>query len=50
MGMELELVRKVEKFRLNIDGLTLTHRKGSETSLVERGWTFFHSAIANSEK
>ncbi|KAK0135736.1 Craniofacial development protein 2 [Merluccius polli] len=37
VGKEPELVREVEKFRLDIVGLTSTHSKGSGTSLLERG-------------
>ncbi|TWW69735.1 hypothetical protein D4764_18G0005410 [Takifugu flavidus] len=36
VGKEPELVREVEKFRLDIVGLTSTHSKGSGTSLLER--------------
>ncbi|TWW61044.1 hypothetical protein D4764_05G0011340 [Takifugu flavidus] len=50
VGKEPELVRKVEKFRLDIVGLTLTHSKGSGTSLLERGWTLYHSGVANGER
>ncbi|TWW77322.1 hypothetical protein D4764_12G0007120 [Takifugu flavidus] len=47
VGKEPELVREVEKFRLDIVGLTSTHGKGSGTSLLERGWTLYHSGIAD---
>ena len=50
VGKEPELVREVEKFRLDIVGLTLTHSKGSGTSLLERGWTFFHSGVVTGER
>ncbi|TWW63623.1 hypothetical protein D4764_03G0006310 [Takifugu flavidus] len=50
MGKEPELVREVEKFRLDIVGLTLTHGKGSGTSLLERGWTLYHSGVADGER
>ena len=50
VGKEPELVRKVEKFRLDIVGLTSTHSKGSGTSLLERGWTLFHSGVATGER
>ncbi|TWW81711.1 hypothetical protein D4764_01G0015260 [Takifugu flavidus] len=50
MGKEPELVREVEKFRLDIVGLTSTHSKGSGTSLLERGWTLYHSGVANGER
>jgi exonuclease III len=43
-------VREVERFRLEIVGLTSTHRSGSGTSLLERGWTFFHSGVAHGER
>ncbi|TWW62406.1 hypothetical protein D4764_04G0010530 [Takifugu flavidus] len=44
---EPELVREVEKFRLDIVGLTSTPSKGSGTSLLERGWTLYHSGVAD---
>ena len=47
---EPELVCEVEKFRLNIVGLTSAHGKGSGTSLLERGWTCFYSGVADSER
>ena len=50
MGKEPELVREVEKFRLDIVGLTSTHSKDSGTTLLERGWTLFHSGVANGER
>lgn len=37
MGKEPELVHKVEKFQVDIVRLTLTHSKGSGTSLHGRG-------------
>ncbi len=43
-------MREVEKFRLDIVGLTSTHSKGSGTSLLERGWTLFHSGVATAER
>ncbi|TWW56001.1 hypothetical protein D4764_09G0010510 [Takifugu flavidus] len=46
-GVEPELVREVEKFRLDIVGPTSTHGKGSGTSLLERGWTLYHSGVAD---
>ncbi|TWW56348.1 hypothetical protein D4764_08G0003350 [Takifugu flavidus] len=48
-GREPELVREVEKFRLDIVGLTSTHGKGSGTSLLEKGWTLYHSGVADGE-
>ncbi|TWW81632.1 hypothetical protein D4764_01G0014470 [Takifugu flavidus] len=50
VGKEPELVREVEKFRLDIVGLTSTHSKGSGTSLLERGWTLYHSGVADGER
>ncbi|TWW76609.1 hypothetical protein D4764_13G0012710 [Takifugu flavidus] len=47
VGKKPELVREVEKFRLDIVGVTSTHDKGSGTSLLERGWTFYHSGVAD---
>ncbi|TWW70386.1 hypothetical protein D4764_18G0011920 [Takifugu flavidus] len=50
VGKEPKLVREVEKFRLDIVGLTSTHGKGSGTSLLERGWTLYHSGVADGER
>uniref|UniRef100_A0A3B5Q1D6 Endonuclease/exonuclease/phosphatase domain-containing protein n=1 Tax=Xiphophorus maculatus TaxID=8083 RepID=A0A3B5Q1D6_XIPMA len=50
VGKEPELVREVERFRLEIVGLTSTHGSGSGTSLLERGWTYFHSGVAQGER
>ena len=50
VGKEPELVCEVEKFRLDIVGLTSMHSKGSGTSLLERGWTLFHSGVATGER
>ncbi|TWW77426.1 hypothetical protein D4764_12G0008160 [Takifugu flavidus] len=47
---EPELVREVEKFRLDIAGLTSTHSKSSGTSLLERSWTLYHSGVADGER
>ena len=49
MGKEPVLVRKVEKFWLDIVSLTSTHGNGSWTSLLERGWNLYHSGFAESE-
>ena len=49
-GKEPELVREVEHYRLEIVGLTSTHSLGSETQLLERGWTLFHSGVARGER
>ena len=50
VGKEPELVQEVERFRLDIVGLTSTHSKGSGTSSLERGWTLFHSGVATGER
>ncbi|TWW69208.1 hypothetical protein D4764_18G0000140 [Takifugu flavidus] len=50
VGKEPELVHEVKKFRLDIVGLTSTHSKGSGTSLLERGWTLYHSGVADGER
>ena len=50
MGKEPELVSEIEKLRLHIVGLTSTHGRGSGTSLLEGGWTLYHSGIAESER
>ncbi|TWW66954.1 hypothetical protein D4764_20G0009860 [Takifugu flavidus] len=50
VGKEPELVCEVEKFRLDIVGLTSTHSKGSGTSLLKRGWTLYHSGVADGER
>ncbi|TWW66922.1 hypothetical protein D4764_20G0009540 [Takifugu flavidus] len=47
VGKEPELVHEVEKFQLDIVGLTSTHSKGSGTSLLEKGWTLYHSGVAD---
>ena len=49
-GKEPELVREVERYRLEIVGLTSTHSLGSGTQLLERGWTLFYSGVARSER
>lgn len=50
VGKEPELVREVEKYRLDIVGLTSTHGLGSGTSLLERGWTLSQSGVAPGER
>ncbi|KAI3357796.1 hypothetical protein L3Q82_016188 [Scortum barcoo] len=52
-GKEPELVREVERYRLEIVGLTSTHSLGSEgsgTQLLERGWTLHYSGVAQGER
>ena len=47
-GKETVLVREVERYRLEIVGLTSKHSLGSGTQLLERGWTLFYSGVAGS--
>ncbi|CAM4690242.1 unnamed protein product [Leuciscus chuanchicus] len=49
-GKEPEIVREVERFRLEIVGITSTHGLGSGTTLLERGWTLHHSGVAHGER
>ncbi|KAI3355458.1 hypothetical protein L3Q82_018295, partial [Scortum barcoo] len=49
-GKEPELVREVERYRLEIVGLTSTHSLGSGTQLLERGWTLHYSGVAQGEQ
>merc|ERR1712035_279511 len=49
-GKEPELVREVERYRLEIVGLTSTHSLGSGTQLLERGWTLHFSGVARGER
>ncbi|KAK3530526.1 hypothetical protein QTP86_027890 [Hemibagrus guttatus] len=44
-GKEPELLREVERYRLEIVGLASTHSLGSGTQPLERGWTLFHSGV-----
>ncbi|XP_078129435.1 FERM domain-containing protein 6 isoform X2 [Sander vitreus] len=44
-GKEPELVREVERYRLDLVGLTSTHSLGSGTILLDRGWTYFFSRV-----
>ena len=41
---------EVERFRLDIVGLTSTHSLGSGTRLLERGWTLHFSGVARGER
>ena len=50
LGKEPELVHKAERFWLDIVGLPLMHGLGSGTSLLEMGWTLFHSGVARGER
>ncbi|KAK3559607.1 hypothetical protein QTP86_013549 [Hemibagrus guttatus] len=49
-GEELELVREVERYRLEIVGLASTHILGSGTQLLERGWTLVFSGVPHGER
>ncbi|KAK3529813.1 hypothetical protein QTP86_006010 [Hemibagrus guttatus] len=49
-GKEPELVREVERYRLEIVGLASTHSMGSGTQLLERGWTLFFSGVPHGER
>ncbi|KAK3571960.1 hypothetical protein QTP86_020484, partial [Hemibagrus guttatus] len=49
-GKEPELVREVERYRLQIVGLASTHSLGSGTQLLERGWTLFFSGVPHGER
>ncbi|KAI3351281.1 hypothetical protein L3Q82_005616 [Scortum barcoo] len=50
-GKEPELVREVERYRLEMSGLTSTHSLGSGTQLLERGWTLHYwSWVAQGER
>ncbi|KAK3543121.1 hypothetical protein QTP70_011658 [Hemibagrus guttatus] len=49
-GKEPELVREVERYRLEIVGLASTHSLGSGTQLLERGWTLFFSVVPHGER
>ncbi|KAK3547070.1 hypothetical protein QTP86_009563 [Hemibagrus guttatus] len=49
-GKEPELVREVERYRLDIVGLASTHSLGSGTQLLERGWTLFVSGVPHGER
>ena len=43
-------MREVERYRLDIVGLTSTRSLGSGTNLLERGWTLFYSGVAQGER
>ncbi|KAI3354214.1 hypothetical protein L3Q82_018754 [Scortum barcoo] len=45
-GKEPEPCWEVERYRLEIVGLTSTHSLGSGTQLLERGWTLHYSGVA----
>uniref|UniRef100_A0A8C2XE13 Homeobox domain-containing protein n=1 Tax=Cyclopterus lumpus TaxID=8103 RepID=A0A8C2XE13_CYCLU len=49
-GKEPELVQEVERYQLDIVGLTSTHSMGSGTKLLEKGWTLSFSGVAQGER
>ncbi|KAI3368327.1 hypothetical protein L3Q82_008033 [Scortum barcoo] len=49
-GRSLSSVREVERYRLEIVGLTSTHSLGSGTQLLEIGWTLHYSGVAQGER
>ncbi|KAI3366504.1 hypothetical protein L3Q82_000636 [Scortum barcoo] len=49
-GRSLSLCEEVERYRLEIVGLTSTHSLGSGTQLLERGWTLHYSGVAQGER
>jgi len=49
-GKEPKIVCEVERFRLEIVGITSMHGLGSGTTLLERGWTLHHSGVAHGER
>ncbi|KAI3363710.1 hypothetical protein L3Q82_001324 [Scortum barcoo] len=49
-GRSLSSCAEVERYRLEIVGLTSTHSLGSGTQLLERGWTLHYSGVAQGER
>uniref|UniRef100_A0A8C6MIB8 Endonuclease/exonuclease/phosphatase domain-containing protein n=1 Tax=Nothobranchius furzeri TaxID=105023 RepID=A0A8C6MIB8_NOTFU len=49
-GKEQELVAEVERYRLDVVGLTSTHSIGSGTQVLERGWTLSFAGVAPGER
>ncbi|KAI3359395.1 hypothetical protein L3Q82_002899 [Scortum barcoo] len=49
-GRSLSSCGEVERYRLEIVGLTSTHSLGSGTQLLERGWTLHYSGVAQGER
>ncbi|KAK3506712.1 hypothetical protein QTP70_016249 [Hemibagrus guttatus] len=49
-GKETELVKEVERYRLEIVGLASTHSLGSRNLLLERGWSLFFSGVPHGER
>lgn len=50
VGKEPELVWEVERYLLDIFGLTSIHSTGSGNNLLKRGWTPSHSGVALGER
>ncbi|TWW80073.1 hypothetical protein D4764_10G0011030, partial [Takifugu flavidus] len=50
VGKELELVGEVERYRLDMVGLTSTHSVASGTQVLEGGWTLFYAGVAQGER
>lgn len=44
-GKEPELVREMERYQLDLVGLTSTHSLCSGTALLDRGWTLFFYGV-----
>ncbi|XP_070411077.1 craniofacial development protein 2-like [Nothobranchius furzeri] len=49
-GKEQELVAEVERYRLDIVGLTSTHSIGSGTQVLERCWTLSFAGVVPGER
>jgi len=47
---ETKLVQEVERYQLDIVGLTSTHSAGFGTKLLKKGWTLFFSGVAQGER
>ena len=46
VGKEPDLVREVERYGLDLVGLTSTHSKGSGTKVLDKGYSLFFSGVA----
>uniref|UniRef100_A0A8C6LH35 Endonuclease/exonuclease/phosphatase domain-containing protein n=1 Tax=Nothobranchius furzeri TaxID=105023 RepID=A0A8C6LH35_NOTFU len=49
-GKEQDLVAEIERYRLDIVGLTSAHSIGSGTQVLERGWTLSFAGVAPGER
>ncbi|TWW57306.1 hypothetical protein D4764_07G0000250 [Takifugu flavidus] len=49
-GKELELLGEVERYRLDMVGLTSTHIVASGTQVFEGGWTLFYAGVAQGRR